>query len=78
LGEVLGDAVIERAPERVEARFDFPLTRRLGRPVTPVDPAAVPTEVAEHRRRLGLRGLTHLLLQRAGFNRRRSPRRPAA
>jgi hypothetical protein len=69
LGEVLGDAVIERAPDRLEVRLDFPLTRRLGRPVAPGDPTAVRTEVAAPRRRLGLRGLVHLLLQRAGFNR---------
>ncbi len=69
LGEVLGDAIIERAPDRVEVRLDFPLTRRLGRPVAPGDPTAVRTEVAAPRRRLGLRGLVHLLLQRAGFNR---------
>jgi len=69
IGEVLGDAVIERAPDRVVVRLDFPLTRRLGRPVMPGDPSAVRTEVAAHRRRLGLRGLAHLLLQRAGFNR---------
>lgn len=69
LGEVLGEAVIERAPDRVEVRLDFPLTRRLGRPVGPGDPSAVRTEVAAPRRRLGLRGLAHLLLQRAGFNR---------
>lgn len=69
LGEVLGDAVIERGPDRLEVRLDFPLTRRLGRPAAPGDPAAVRTEVAAHRRRLGLRGVAHLLLQRAGFNR---------
>jgi hypothetical protein len=69
LGEVLGDAVIQRASDRVEVRFDFPLTRRLGRPVVAGDPAALPTEVAAYRRGLGLRGLVHLLLLRAGFNR---------
>lgn len=69
LGEVLGDAVIERAPDRLEVRLDFPLTRRLGRPVAQGDRNAARTEVAAHRRRLGLRGLAHLLLQRAGFNR---------
>jgi hypothetical protein len=37
LGEVLGEAVIERAPDRVEVRLDFPPTRRIGRPVTPTD-----------------------------------------
>ena len=69
LGEVLGDAVIKCGPDLVEVRLDFPLTRRPGRPVALGDPAAVRTEVAAHRRRLGLRGLAHLLLQRAGFNR---------
>src|SRR4051794_30066747 len=69
LGEVLGEAVIERAPDRIEVRLEFPLTRRLGRPVPAGDPAAVRTSVAAHRRSLGLRGLVHLLLQRAGFNR---------
>jgi hypothetical protein len=69
LGEVLGDAVIERTPDRVEVRLDFPLTRRLGRAVAPGDSNVARTEVTAHRRRLGLRGLVHLLLQRAGFNR---------
>ncbi len=69
LGEVLGEAVIERAPDRVEVRLEFPLTRRIGRPVVPGEPGAVRTEVAARRRRLGLRGLAHLLLQRGGFNR---------
>ena len=31
LGEVLGEAIIERGPEGVELRLDFPLTRRIGR-----------------------------------------------
>lgn len=69
LGEVLGDAVIERAPDRVEVRVEFPLTRRFGRPFAVGDPGAPHTEVSAPRRRLGLRGLVHLLLQRAGFNR---------
>jgi hypothetical protein len=69
LGEVLGEAVIERAPDRLEVRLDFPLTRRLGRPVARGDPSASRTEVVANRRRLGLRGLAHLLFQRAGFNR---------
>ncbi|HYE70943.1 MAG TPA: DUF1173 family protein [Aquabacterium sp.] len=68
-GEVLGDAVIERAPDRIEVRLEFPLTRRPGRSVVPGDGGVVRTEVAACRRRLGLRGLAHLLLQRAGFNR---------
>lgn len=68
-GEVLGDAVIERGPDRVEVRLEFPLSRRLGRPLAPSDSSEVRTEVVAHRRRLGLRGLAHLLLQRAGFNR---------
>ena len=56
LGEVLGEAVIERAPDRVEVRLEFPLTRRIGRPVPPSEPGEVRTEVVAHRRGLGLRG----------------------
>jgi len=69
LGEVLGEAVIERAPDRVEVRVEFPLTRRLGRAAAPANPAVDHSEVAARRPALGLRGLAHLLLQRAGFNR---------
>lgn len=58
LGEVLGEAVIERTPDRVEVRLEFPLTRRIGRLVQPGEPGQVRTEVASHRRRLGL---VHLL-----------------
>jgi len=66
---VLGDAVIEKAPDKSEVRLEFPLTRRLGRPVHGGDPAIGCTEVTATRRRLGLRDLVHLVLQRAGFNR---------
>ena len=69
LGEVLGEAVIERSPDRVEVRLDFPLTRRIGRPPVRGDFGTARGEVTARRRCLGLRGLAHLLLQRAGFNR---------
>ena len=72
LGEVLGEAVIERAPDRVEVRLEFPLTRRIALPVLHGqlgEHGVVRTEIAARRRGLGLRGLAHLLLQRAGFNR---------
>lgn len=68
LGEVLGEAIIERTAELTEVRLDFPLARRLGRSVTAGEPGEK-TEVAALRRRLGLRGLLHLLWERAGFNR---------
>ena len=69
LGEVLGEAVIEHAPDRVEVRVEFPLTRRLGRATPPAELAVGHSEVAARCRGLGLRGLAHFLLQRAGFNR---------
>jgi hypothetical protein len=69
LGEVLGEAVVERAPDRVEALLDFPFSRRPGRAVLSGGGHAEATEAVAQRRRLGQRGLVHVLLQRAGFNR---------
>lgn len=69
LGEVLGESIIERAADRIEVRLDFPLVRRVGRTVPLGEPGAVQTAVSSARRKLGLRGLTHLLFLRAGLHR---------
>jgi hypothetical protein len=68
LGEVLGEAIIERSAELIEVRLDFPLTRRQRRAFVQGEPSEK-TEVKAQRPRLGLRGLLHLLWERAGFNR---------
>ena len=65
LGEALGEAIVELGAELIEVRLDFPLTRRLGRAYTPGE-RMEKTEVEVARRRLGLRGLQHLLWDRAG------------
>jgi hypothetical protein len=68
LGEVLGEAIIERGPDGVELRLDFPLTRRIGHSFAAKEPQ--PTgEVTVARKALSLRGLLHYLWERAGFNR---------
>lgn len=51
LGEVLGEAIIERAPDRVELRLDFPLIRRIGRGVDAAEPQ-LPGEVSVARKTL--------------------------
>lgn len=68
LGELLGDAVLEREPGKVELRVDFPWTRTIGRSVARSDPKEV-AEVGTVRRHMSLRALTHYLFERAGFNR---------
>jgi hypothetical protein len=68
LGEVLGEAIIERGQEGVELRLDFPLTRRVGRSFAIAD-RKLPSEVTVARKRLSLRSLLHYLWERAGFNR---------
>ena len=68
LGEVLGEAIIERGQEGVELRLDFPLTRRIGRSFAVAD-REPPAEVTVARKQLSLRGLLHYLWERAGFNR---------
>ncbi|MBS0325021.1 MAG: DUF1173 domain-containing protein [Proteobacteria bacterium] len=68
LGQLLGEAIIDRGREGVELRLDFPLTRYQGRSRACALSAA-PTEVAATRRQLSLQGLLHYLWERAGFTR---------
>ena len=65
LGEVLGEAIIERGPDGVELRLDFPLTRRIGRS-SAAEELHPPGEVTMARKQLSLRGLLHYLWERAG------------
>ena len=68
LGELMGEAVLERELGKVELRVDFPWTRTSGRAVACSEPRDV-AEVGVVRRRMSLRALTHYLFERAGFNR---------
>ena len=68
LGELLGEAVLETEPGRVELRVDFPWTRVIGHSV-PRGEAQEVAEVGVPRRRMSLRALMHFLFERAGFNR---------
>jgi hypothetical protein len=68
LGAMLGEAVIERAPDRVEVRLGFPLSHGANDSTDrEVRRAAAPGGASP--RRLSMRGLVHLLWDRAGFNR---------
>ena len=68
LGELVGEAVLESEPGRVELRVDFPWTRVIGRAV-PRGEAPDVSEVGVPGRRMTLRALMHFLFERAGFNR---------
>lgn len=68
LGELLGEAVLEPEPGRVELRVDFPWMRVIGRGVPRGDPREM-AEVSVPRRRMSLRAVMHFLFERAGFNR---------
>ncbi len=68
LGELLGDAVIEREPGKVELRVDFPWARTTGRSVARSEPHDA-ADVGTPRRHMSLRALMHYLFERAGFNR---------
>jgi uncharacterized protein DUF1173 len=68
LGELVGEAVLESEPGRVELRVDFPWTRMIGRGVQRGAPQDV-SEVEVPGRRMSLRALMHFLFERAGFNR---------
>lgn len=70
LGELLGDALLEPEPGRIELRVAFPWAHILGagpsRSGHEGEPAA---DVATPRRRMSLRAVAHYLFERAGFNR---------
>ena len=68
LGELMGESVIERSPELVELRVDFPLARAPGKAIPRGEPAQ-PAEVCAPRHRMSLRAVMHYLFERAGFNR---------
>ena len=68
LGELVGEAVVQLDPARVELHVDFAWARVPGRPGVSREPAE-PSEVGRTRRRMSLRALMHFLFERAGFNR---------
>ncbi|MBT9598489.1 MAG: DUF1173 domain-containing protein [Vitreoscilla sp.] len=68
LGELIGGAVVEREPGRVELRVDFPWARISGRSVARAE-ARDAGEVGATPRSMSLRALMHYLFERAGFNR---------
>lgn len=68
LGELMGESVIERSPELIELRVDFPLARILGKAIPRGEPVP-PAEINAPRRRMSLRAVMHYLFERAGFNR---------
>lgn len=68
LGELMGECVIERSPESIELRVDFPLARVPGRPIPRGEPVP-PSAISASRHRMSLRAVMHYLFERAGFNR---------
>lgn len=68
LGELMGEAILELVPGRIELRVDFPWKRLSGHSVPRGEPQEV-SEVGVSLRRMSLRALTHFLFERAGFNR---------
>jgi hypothetical protein len=69
LGELLGEAIVEHAPEEVEIRTAFPLARLNGKPMPKGEPSDDPVVVNAPRKRMSLRAVLHFLYDRAGFNR---------
>ena len=68
LGELVGEAVLEPEPGRVELRVDFPWTRTQGHAL-PRGEISEPAKITVPRRRMSLRAVMHFLFERAGFNR---------
>lgn len=69
LGELIGEAIVEHAPDQVEIRTDFPLSRVSGKAMPRGEPGSEPAVVHAPRKRMSLRAVLHYLYDRAGFNR---------
>jgi len=69
LGELVGEAIVEHAPDEIEIHTDFPLARVSGRPPPRGEPSFDPSTVCAPRKGISLRALLHFLYERAGFNR---------
>ena len=68
LGELIGEAIIERSPDSIELRVDFALSRVPGR-TSAREVAQEPADINAPRHRMSLRAVMHFLFERAGFNR---------
>jgi hypothetical protein len=69
LGELQGEAIIEHAPDQIEIRTDFAISRKPGA-CMPRGPASEDVkQVKAARHAMSLRALLHFLYERAGFNR---------
>ena len=69
LGELIGHAIVEHDPERVELRTAFPMARIPDRAIPRGGGQGEPCEVQARSKGLSLRALLHFLYERAGFNR---------
>jgi hypothetical protein len=69
IGELMGEAIVEHAPEQVEIRTAFALARTAGRPLPRGEQAEDPPSINAPRKRMSLRAVLHFLYDRAGFNR---------
>lgn len=69
LGELAGVAIIEHAPDQVEVRTDFAMSRMPGKAVQRGEAVADPAEAHAPCKRMSLRALLHFLYERAGLNR---------
>lgn len=70
LGALIGESVIEHAPDSVELRVDFPLARVPGVSGKALAPSnrLPPTDVKAPRHRMTLRAVLHYLFERARLN----------
>lgn len=69
LADLIHEAVVEHAPDRIELHTDFALARGLGRAPPRGALQIDPPEVHASRKRMSLRALMHFLYERAGLNR---------
>jgi len=68
LGELIGEAIIERSHDSIVLRVDFALSSVPGR-TSVREVAQEPADINAPRHRMSLRAVMHFLFERSGFNR---------
>jgi len=69
LADIVGEAIIEHSPDKIELQTNFPISRMVGRSMPRGEATSVTARAHLSNKRMSLGAVLHFLYERAGFNR---------